>query len=188
MIFPNLNKWVKKNSFLVFVLSMYFSGIFIWFMSLLIENKTNVIIERKGSNVSIVDIISKNDTVEFKLKNSGDDTAFLYEIKFYLRLIDFYDHCFYDRAPVTYYYELFIQTKIDKNSFSGRFPRYEKHTVLKPITLKISQYIPPKGIDRFQVIFFEGNRCFETIYQGHAIIYYDRNKSLKADSLVIINK
>ncbi|MCH7724750.1 MAG: hypothetical protein IIC76_15645, partial [Bacteroidetes bacterium] len=42
MIFPNLNKWVKKNSFLVFVLSMCFSGIFIWFMSLLIENKTNV--------------------------------------------------------------------------------------------------------------------------------------------------
>jgi len=167
----------------------------------------------KHTELSLVDLVLEDElSFDFKLKNSGTDTAFLTQVRFV-----FYPGSGVLSICMPVWYELYefpfsaeLGDQIVSVSDGNRLPEdyslqreaesyaHEKrfvagkdekpYLITKP--LKISQAVPPGGVDRFKIrfnidpkysnaFFSGGDTCrWSEVYEAHAIITYDGEKEL----------
>lgn len=128
-------------------------------------------IEKKYSDVKIVDISIREDIVDVKLRNVGNQVAFIKEITF--NVFDFYameDICqtSYSLAPVTCTYDLLLSE-------------------LKKQTFKVSQYINGNDVDHFQLKIASSDvlpLMAAIYYLSLSIVYDEDNKTVESGKFV----
>ncbi len=156
-------------------------------------------------DLKIVDVLTPSPSVvEFKLKNSGNDSAFLKSIRFVFEPNGTRgcDSC----APQTaFVYTVEAKIKDKKiviepkyaDKVTGKivkppedlresqeaydFTDKNKFVVDRSSALKISQVVPPRGVDRFQVKFNAPKLMPDEyyIFHGYAIIEFDENGEIR---------
>ena len=166
----------------------------------------------KQTRLSLVDVSVSNElTFDFKLKISGTDSAFLSEVRFVFYpgsgVLSICMPVFYKLYDFPFSAAFANQTvAIAKgNRLNGKYKipvglrktikeRFVYPENAKPFLisrpLKISQVVPPGGVDRFKVRFVidknyraalsgtEDTCRWHEVYEAHAIIWYDGNKEL----------
>jgi len=243
-IFPKLTKKQAHSILRLILILSWLTGIFglsIWAYVEIGKNKEKKTISPNSNYKSIdstkpslkfVDIDTETgNSVEFKLKNSGNDTAFLthVEIIFYAHHI-VWNPC-YMVANHEYKYPSyknnFVFTKLEvkkcelldeennnfivfkneglclnqdkpilsisRESSLPTFVHEYKIDIASTGKLKVSQAVPPKGVDRFSVNLSTYNLglkshpwCGGTVgIEGYAILYYDGSKSIKSKNFTI---
>jgi len=178
----------------------------------------------KQTKLTLVDlVITKNLTFDFKLKNSGTDSAFLTDVWFvFYPGVGVPSGClpvYYTRYDFPFSAELGDQLvaisggrQIDKkltipnpfkNSKEREIPQFfpnippdfkKPFLISKP--LKISQVVPPGGVDRFIIRFiidekyrerFALDNCgWQESYKAYAVIKYDGDKELSTPAFSIV--
>lgn len=170
----------------------------------------------KQSKLQLVDlVVTKDLKFDFKLKNSGDDSAFLTAVEFvffpgvgvpsvclpaYYTLYDFPFSASFGDQLIAISKGKQLDKKITipspfKNgervpAFYPNIPPDFKKPFLRSQPLKISQVVPPSGVDRFIVRFVIDKRYREVLrgndeqcrwhedYKAYAVIRYDGDHTL----------
>lgn len=167
-------------------------------------------------DLKLVDVfMPTKNTVEFKIKNGGDDSAFLKSLTFVFE--EGRRVCMlYCNAPPAFVYT--VEARINENMITIK-PNYLDKVTGKPPTLpkinegatsgeksnsqsmhdffknlkftnhanpslKISQSVPPRGVDRFQVKFNIPGLTPAIgyyIFRGYAIIDFDVDQTIKTE-------
>ena len=142
-------------------------------------------------DLNLVDLSpAKGLSLDFKLKNSGIDSAFLHNVVLRFRKeypSDVWSECSYVDAHI---YEVEIPETLQSNLST------EKEI---EINIPISQSVPPNGVDRFIVSFKEEQLTGQKFnangdllpcttrskYRGYAIIEYNKKMTYKTPQFVI---
>jgi len=140
-----------------------------------------------GPRLSIVDLFTPTDnTVEFKLKNSGDDSAFLKSVSFVFESVTVACPSCETEIATVYTVRATINNEqvVIKPNYEGATetttgPQSGMHTALsRPSPLiKISESIPPRGVGSFRVRFdfddSDGLFINASPVRAYAIIAFD---------------
>jgi hypothetical protein len=222
--FERLKKLLLNNKFVAALVlaSVIVIGIGAFTDSLKKLGQSLGILHRTGPRLIIVDVVDEEaNYVEFKLKNSGDDSAFLKSVEFILgRGSIGCDTCspqiaFVYRVKATLNYETVVIEPKYRDKDTGEFlslpsfpelqgpnTSYEEakrvyDEIIRKWTefrervelvighpsepLRISQSVPPKGVDSFRIVFVvDGIRADQYyIFPAHAVIRYDAEGAIK---------
>lgn len=217
-----LNKYVKKNPFLVVLLTTAFSGFAFGILSFcdshvnLPKKPDRIIVNQESSSessksettqigvntgtisinqnekiftkLSLVDLhINENNLLDLKFKNSGTDSVFIKGIEFIITNATFAGCGTPDCDKMQIYGTLYDYAfEIEAHGSEGII------TTKKQPILRVSQVVPPKGVDRIQVQMTLTNAKAEFgypysyIFEGFAIIHFDENNQLKTPNFTII--
>lgn len=178
----------------------------------------------KESKLRLVDlVITKDLKFDFKFKNSGNDSAFLTSVEFvfypgvgvpsvclpvYYTLYDFPFSASFGDQLIAISEGKQLDKKItmpspfkdrprDLPAFFPNFPPDFKRPFLRSQPLKISQVVPPSGVDRFVVRFLIDKKYSQVLrgdddqcgwhedYRAFAVIRYDGDRNLKTPEFYI---
>lgn len=144
-------------------------------------------------HLSIVDVFTPTaNTVEFKLKNSGNDTAFLKSVRFVFEGISI--GCRDCMTEIAFVYK--VRASIKDNVVTIK-PNYHVSESVKHLEgggaytylsdpsppIRISESVPPRGVDAFRVAFDFSDQ--DTVFIGHwavrayALINFDTGGQIK---------
>lgn len=142
-------------------------------------------------HLSIVDVFTPTaNTVEFKLKNSGNDAAFLKSVRFVFEGISI--GCRDCMTEIAFVYKVRASIKdnvvtIKPNyhvSESVKLPEGAYTYLSDPSPpIRISESVPPRGVDAFRVAFDFSDQ--DTVFMGHwavrayALINFDADGQIK---------
>jgi len=146
------------------------------------------------THLKLVDIHCIGDKVDFKMKNSGNDSAFLTEIYFLGTLYRTMSNCSYSSAIL--YEHIIVESKNDSanigKDYSNQDNRngYFEKKMKSESSLKLSQVVPPRSVDRF-VIKFSLPENMKNVcpsykgFHGYAVIRYDKDKELQTEEFTV---